>query len=335
MVAALLHDIGKGGLTEHSVAGEPIARADRDPDGLRRPTRSTWSRTLVRWHLLLAETATTRDPDDPATVGRDRPRGSPDRRGARPARGADRGRRPGRRRPKAWSSWRAGLVRDLAAPVLARWRSTAGGAAPPIVEPTSVPVPPEVRRDPACGPPSGGLRPATGRRVTVIVAATGSACWPTSRPTLALQRASVRARPGLDARTTSRVSVWDVADEHLDPAVLRQRFEAIVDGRVRRRPTGCVRADAADARARGRRTARGVRPGHRARGAGRRPAGRRSTWCCAALAALDITVRSAHVDTLGPQAVDVFYLQEAGAGALSESRAAEAAHAVRDALGGD
>ena len=27
MVAALLHDIGKGELTEHSVAGEPIARA--------------------------------------------------------------------------------------------------------------------------------------------------------------------------------------------------------------------------------------------------------------------------------------------------------------------
>ena len=31
----------------------------------------------------------------------------------------------------------------------------------------------------------------------------------------------------------------------------------------------------------------------------------------AALARLDVTVRSAHVDTLGPQAVDVFYLQEA------------------------
>ena len=49
---------------------------------------------------------------------------------------------------------------------------------------------------------------------------------------------------------------------------------------------------------------------------------------CAALAGLGIDVRSAHVDTLGPQAVDVFYLQEEGAGALSETRAAEAAHAV-------
>ena len=52
----------------------------------------------------------------------------------------------------------------------------------------------------------------------------------------------------------------------------------------------------------------------------------------AALARMGVTVRSAHVDTLGPQAVDVFYLQEADAGALSERRAADAAHAVRAAL---
>jgi [protein-PII] uridylyltransferase len=43
-------------------------------------------------------------------------------------------------------------------------------------------------------------------------------------------------------------------------------------------------------------------------------------------------VRSAHVSTLGPQAVDVFYVQEHSAGALSEERAASAAHAVRHAL---
>ena len=55
---------------------------------------------------------------------------------------------------------------------------------------------------------------------------------------------------------------------------------------------------------------------------------------CAALAAQGLSVRSAHVDTLGPQAVDVFYVQEAHAGALSDTRAAEAAHAVRAALSG-
>jgi [protein-PII] uridylyltransferase len=55
---------------------------------------------------------------------------------------------------------------------------------------------------------------------------------------------------------------------------------------------------------------------------------------CAALARLEITVTSAHVDTLGPQAVDVFYLQESHAGVLSDLRAASAAHAVRAALSG-
>ncbi|MFI2707800.1 ACT domain-containing protein, partial [Nocardioides sp. CER28] len=56
---------------------------------------------------------------------------------------------------------------------------------------------------------------------------------------------------------------------------------------------------------------------------------------CAALARLDVTVRSAHVDTLGPQAVDVFYVQESSAGVLSDQRAAQAAHAVRAALSGE
>jgi len=54
---------------------------------------------------------------------------------------------------------------------------------------------------------------------------------------------------------------------------------------------------------------------------------------CAALARLHLTVRSAHVTTVGPQAVDVFYVQEPGAGVLSEERAASAVHAVRRALG--
>ena len=67
MVAALLHDIGKGGLTEHSVAGEPLAREIATRMGFDDEAVALIG-TLVRWHLLLAETATTRDPDDPATV---------------------------------------------------------------------------------------------------------------------------------------------------------------------------------------------------------------------------------------------------------------------------
>jgi [protein-PII] uridylyltransferase len=144
----------------------------------------------------------------------------------------------------------------------------------------------------------------------------------------ALQRASVRSAHAW-AQDEVGVSVWDVAEEHLDEAVLRQRYEAIVGGRVdpaarlkgdpvKIAPSVVVRPEAS-ARATVLEIRTADRPGvvHQV---------------CAALAALDLTVRSAHVDTLGPQAVDVFYVQEASAGALTDTRAAEAAHAVRAVL---
>ena len=145
-----------------------------------------------------------------------------------------------------------------------------------------------------------------------------------------MQRASVRSARAW-AQDDVGVSVWEVAEEHLDEAVLRQRFDAIVAGRVD--PAARLKRRPGPDRPVGRRTARGVGAGDRARGPDRRPARRRPP-VCAALARLDLTVRSAHVDTLGPQAVDVFYVQEAHAGVLSDTRAAEAAHAVRDALSG-
>jgi [protein-PII] uridylyltransferase len=127
------------------------------------------------------------------------------------------------------------------------------------------------------------------------------------------------------------VSVWDVDDTHLDEALLRQRLEAVIAGREdpadRLRapregglePSVQVRHDAS-AEATVLEVRVGDRPGvvH---------------LVCAALARLDLSVRSAHVTTLGPQAVDVFYVQEPGAGALSDERAAGAVHAVRRAMG--
>ncbi|MCO8307854.1 [protein-PII] uridylyltransferase [Streptomyces hygroscopicus] len=67
LVAALLHDIGKGWPGDHSVAGETIARDVAARIGFDRADASVLA-TLVRHHLLLIETATRRDLDDPATV---------------------------------------------------------------------------------------------------------------------------------------------------------------------------------------------------------------------------------------------------------------------------
>lgn len=321
LVAALLHDIGKGGLVEHSVAGEPVARAVAtrmgfDPEGVDLVAR------LVRWHLLLAQTATTRDPEDPATVDlvagrlRDAPAvalllalSEADARATA---------------PKAWSAWRAGLVRDLAARVVAALGEELPG----------VPEAPELDAAGMLGDGRVALRvedSEEGVRVTVV-APDRVGLLADVAAMFALQRATIRAARAW-TQDALAVSVWEVADPLVDPTVLRQRFDAVVEGRVD--PTARLRPD----------TTRdldptvGVRP-EASRGAtvlevraADRPGVLHLTL--AALATVDVSVRSAHVDTLGPQAVDVFYVQESGAGALSETRAAEAAHAVRAVLGGD
>jgi [protein-PII] uridylyltransferase len=317
MVAALLHDIGKGGLTEHSIAGEPIARRIATRMGFA-PDAVSLIGTLVRWHLLLAETATTRDPDDPGTVDL-----VAERIGSLEAISLLRALTEADARatsPKAWSSWRAGLIRDLGVRVMARLDPGAEDVPPASAD---IEVPAAAREgglaiEVAPGDDGASITLVAPDRVGLLAA-------------FALQRISVRA-----ARAWSQegfgVSVWEVADEHLDPAVLRQRFEAIVDGRIdaghRLRlaggtglaPTLVVRPEAS-AQATVLEVRATDRPGvlH---------------LVCAALAELDLTVRSAHVDTLGPQAVDVFYVQESSAGILSDHRAADAAHAVRAALAG-
>jgi [protein-PII] uridylyltransferase len=321
MVAALLHDIGKGSLTEHSVAGEPIARSIATRMGFD-PAGVELIALLVRWHLLLAETATTRDPDDPATV-----EVLVSRLGSAEAlelltvlTEAD----ARATAPKAWSTWRAGLVLDLAQRARAAFRA---GEPVPSVANENVPVPREVRR----GGVSLAAEPVTdGSRVTVV-AADRVGLLADLAAVFALQRIGIRA-----ARAWSQeqyaVSVWEVADEHVDAAVLRQRYDAIQEGRLDPAPRLAPPAGQALA------PTVAVRPEASAQStvlevrASDRPGV--VYLVCAALARLDIAVRSAHVDTLGPQAVDVFYLQEAAAGVLSDTRAADAAHAVREALAG-
>ena len=321
MVAALLHDIGKGSLTEHSVAGEPIARQVATRMGFS-PDAVDLVATLVRWHLLLAETATTRDPEDPATielvasrVGCAEPLALLTALTEADARATS---------PKAWSGWRAGLVQDLARGV--RTVLDQGVAASPVLT-DDLPIP-EVARNGAAAFSVEAI--GDGSRVTVI-APDRLGLLADCAAVLALQRIPVRAARAW-AQDQYAVSLWEVAAQDLDAAVLRQRYDAVVDGRLdpasRLRPADAsvlapavvVRPEASDEA-----TVLEVR-------AADRPGV--VYLACAALAGLDVAVRSAHVDTLGPQAVDVFYLQEPHAGALGDSRAAAAAHAVRSALSG-
>ncbi|MFE9019323.1 [protein-PII] uridylyltransferase [Streptomyces sp. NPDC007808] len=110
LVAALLHDIGKGWPGDHSVAGEIIVKDVAARIGFDRDDVTVLS-TLVRHHLLLVETATRRDLEDPATV-----RAVADAVGTQgtlellhaltEADALATG-------PAAWSSWRGSLVADL------------------------------------------------------------------------------------------------------------------------------------------------------------------------------------------------------------------------------
>lgn len=323
LVAALLHDIGKGGLAEHSAAGEPIAADIARRMGFAEADVATLA-TLVRWHLLLAEVATTRDVEDPSTA-----RVVASRLGGQEtldllavlteadARATS---------AKAWTTWRAGLVAELVRRTtssLADHRAPADG--PQREEEVEIPAP--VRE----GRAVVDVQVETGDEGSVVsvVAVDRLGLLAAIAATLAMDRVPVRAAR---AWTQDRfaVSRWHVDDRHLVAPVLRQRLEAVLEGRLdpreRLRPS----------------TVRGLPPAVTVRP----EASRQATVLevrvvdhpgvvyrvCQALAGIGVTVRSAHVSTVGPQAVDVFYLQEESAGVLGDERAAAAAHAVRRAL---
>ncbi|MFF8833638.1 [protein-PII] uridylyltransferase [Streptomyces sp. NPDC015131] len=134
LVAALLHDIGKGWPGDHSVAGETIARDTAARIGFGRRDADVVA-TLVRHHLLLIDTATRRDLDDPATVEAVAATvGSTSTLELLHALTEADALATG---PAAWSSWRASLVADLVkrvAAVLAGDTPPAAPSAPGIEE---------------------------------------------------------------------------------------------------------------------------------------------------------------------------------------------------------
>lgn len=127
LMAALLHDIGKGWPGDHSVAGETIARDLALRVGFDAEDVAVLG-VLVRHHLLLIDTATRRDLDDPATVKAVAEAvGSPGTLEILHALTEADALATG---PAAWSAWRGSLVADLVARVAAVLR----GAAPEVTE---------------------------------------------------------------------------------------------------------------------------------------------------------------------------------------------------------
>lgn len=120
--AAIFHDIGKvAGAGDHAAVGVRRARPLLQRIGLPEAEAEDVL-LLIEHHLLLAETATTQDPHDPAVIARvgDAVRGRADLlvvlRHLTEADALAAG-------PKAWTAWRAGLVETLTRNVLQRLTS--------------------------------------------------------------------------------------------------------------------------------------------------------------------------------------------------------------------
>ena len=130
-LGALLHDIGKGRGTDHSVLGAELAIPIGKRLGLSPPDIETLS-MLVRHHLLLPVTATRSDLNDPKTIEAvsEALGGDPQLLEVLHALSEADSKATG---PGVWSDWKASLVADL----VRRCRMVMAGEPLPQAEPTA------------------------------------------------------------------------------------------------------------------------------------------------------------------------------------------------------
>ncbi len=326
LLAALLHDVGKGWPGDHSVTGEVVARDVGRRMGLPAPDVELVA-SAVRFHLLLPMVATRRDLDDPVTV----------KQVATTVRSrvllellhalaiAD-GLATG---PAAWNDWKATLVADLVRRVES------------VLDGDPMPQPAPLRDDQlalaAEGAPAATVR---GSEVTVVAPDRPGLLW-RAAGVLASHRLAVRSANATTVGNTA-VTVFDVEPEFGDPP-----DATLVAADLRRMLQG--RLDVED---RLDRRARAVRPR-----AASVPAPRVSLiddasetatvvevrahdapgllWRVGrALGECGLDVRAARVETLGAEVVDVFYVTDGDGKPLAgEDLRRTIAHSVLTALG--
>ncbi|MGW4379633.1 [protein-PII] uridylyltransferase [Kitasatospora sp. NPDC004531] len=348
LVAALLHDLGKGSPGDHSRAGEAIVRDLAARMGFDKRDTDTLG-LLVRHHLTLVDTATRRDPDDPATadliaaaVG--------DRthlellHALTEADATATG-------PAAWSAWRASLVDQLVARTAARLAGSPPPAvdAAPTVEQERLAVEAARTGGPALtlrahAEPDDGTEPV-GVELTLAVpdrpGLLGTVAGVLAVHRLTVRRAVLRELDPAGAGPVLLID-WTVATQYGDvpeAARLRADLRRALDGTldVARR---LAERDAAAPRRPGIRTPPplvAVAPAGASRSATvlevrAHDAPGLLHRIGRALDTAGVRVRTAHVSTLGAEAVDAFYLTAEDGRPLDEARAQQVARAVQDAL---
>lgn len=315
LLAALFHDLGKGLPGDHSETGEAIASDLGRRLGLPPPDAATLG-LLVRHHLLLPEMATRRDPDDPATITAVVDAvGEADNLDLLAALTEADATAAG---PLAWSPTRARLVGDL----VTRVRKVLGGAPAPKPERLE-PWQEKLARQPGIAvridaPTADGMC-----RVTVA-APDRQGVVATVVGVLVLHRLEVRTAT-IETVDDRAVLVWRVVSAYGTPraeAVLRDDIVRALDGRT----DVPARLAARTSERRGR-LIRHAEPSvtvvpevsadatvlevraHDEPGLLYR--------LTAAIGGSGVAIRSAVVETLGAEAVDVFYLVDDNGGPLA------------------
>src|SRR5690349_6413707 len=326
LLAALLHDMGKGWPGDHSVTGEVVAR-----DVVRRMGLPASDVDLVasavRLHLLLPMVATRRDLDDPVTVKQVATAvGSRALLELLHALAIADGLATG---PAAWNDWKATLVADLVRRVEA------------VLDGDPMPQPAPLREDQLALAAEGGpAATVRGSEVTVVAPDRPGLLW-RAAGVLASHRLAVRSANATSVGATA-VSVFDVEAEFGDPpdatlvaADLRRMLQGRLDveDRLDRRarasrpraatvpaPKVSLVDDASDTA-----TVVEVRA-HDAPGL---------LWRVGrALGECGLDVRAARVETLGAEAVDVFYVTDGDGKPLTDGDLRRTiVHSVLAALG--
>jgi [protein-PII] uridylyltransferase len=339
LVGALLHDIGKGWPGDHTDAGVVIVRDIAPRLGFEVADTDTLV-TLVRHHLLLVDTATRRDLEDPATVAAVAAAvGSGEVLDLLHALTEADALATG---PAVWNNWRANLVDDL----VERTHGILQGrsAAPPPA------LTPEQRRLAHSGELAVTLEEGEHTATLTVVAPDRVGLLALVAGVFTLHRLTIRSAatttvPPEPAAGTggpaAAVQVWTVAPEYgglPDRTVLRDDLRRALAGNLNvakrlaqrdaaypPRPGVPVPPPRVDVVPGASQVATVIevrahdRPAllHRIGGA---------------LADSGVDVRGALVNTLGAEAVDAFYVVDADGGPLTGERASEVAAAVRGAL---